>query len=1089
MSSTDGTMKFFVGDKEVSSAKPGDKVHVVVTTEDGKAVKKLTVKHMDGKADLLLTGDTFIMPECDIRVMAEIVSGYPITLETNYSGKAIATVGGLGVTSASRDAKVLVVSNDPAYEIESVTAYYRSMLGTKKDLAITNNGFAMPEAAVTVKVSLKPVTTYDFYVYSVSDLNDLTTVGMGSFFLSVNGGQVSKAAKGTEVKIVAQPLEGYAVTGISVTKHDDSSVTVGVFSNTFTMPGFDVDVAVEFGEKGNNIVFMPAKGGTAHAEDDSSNVITEANTGDEVTLVAEPVGDYDLDHWTVIRNKDGYKVTVSGDKFTMPAGGVTVTPVFIGKTAIPVSVELFLDGAECTTNKFLVGAEVSVGGASAASTYKVYADKSPTDVQDKDGNDPYSGDYISVAYDCPKDMAFEKVLVTDSSDATIAEYADQLKAHDFFELDANESTEVIIKVYFSANKIALPKAAVKGVGAVSYINGNTEESIGSAKAGDTVGIVLSPGDHYMFDFRNPEAFDGTFHKFLKVTRKDNGAELPLNEVDSDSDSVVDYYTFEMPDCGVDVQAEFLPQEYTINIICTDVTNPSNPIDITGKGFWQIKVGDEKDIADNMVSFHNAHLNDIVIASMTEAGKSKYDMVSFNINGWDYTANVKNYAYNFKIADLRALYPTITIEAKLKAKDAAPKALTAKYDASKGNVEFILISAVNPYNADQVYDLTTPAGPYIKQAYPGDMVGVLVSPSSPSYTPNVGVKGGDATVITPTQYVGGTDHSIDVNGDGSVDDQDIVYVFMMPNTNATANVSFVGTNYGVTFDLASSTMPDGSSPVDFNLLKATIDGGTYRDINSSVITFPDAKAGSVVSVVRTEYAKAQALKIQEMIVTGDDSGNGVSVKAITDGFSFTMPAEPVTVTFNVQEDLKLKPIKLNQTGANLSVGKYKDSSGNLISTALPGDLVCIYPADVVLEKGYTNAGANDEDLLQVFEKGYNTNIATWNSDHWEFTMPEAGYTLKSNVKLLSYTISFSITGTGSGEVNVNSASVPIKKVVNSETLVVTYGESVSFSLVSGNGDKKLTVSCADGDGTVSGKTYKATHLTDGATITVNVVVDA
>ena len=1067
MNSIDGTMSFYVNDKPVTSAKAGDKVHVIVTTNDGKAVKKLTVKHADGKADLLLTGDTFIMPETDIRVVADIESGYAITLETNYTGKAVATVGGLGVTAASRDSKVMIVSTDPTYEVESVSAYYRTMLGAKKDLAITNNGFAMPEAAVTVKVTLKPVSTFDFYVYSVSDISDLTTVGMGSFFLSVNNGQVNKAAKGTEVKIVAQPLEGYAITGIKVTKHDDPSKMVSVFNNTFTMPAFDVDVIVEFGEKGNNIVIMPAKGGTAYAKTTADDPATEANTGVEVTLVAKPLDGYEIEHWTVVRNKDGYKVTVSSDKFMMPAGGVTVTPVFIGKENVAVTVDLYLDDTKVTSKDLLLSADVSVSGPSAATTYKVTADVSGTDV--KGAASPYVGDYISVGYSCPANIAFEKIKINAGTQS--AEYMNQLKTHDFFELA--DDTAVTIEVYFSKGKIALPKAAVKGVGSVSYVSGVDLQSIGSAKANDKVIVKLNPGDHYMFDYSS-DAFDGTFSKYLHVTRKDNGAEIPLTEWDKNSDGEIDGYIFTMPDCGIDVQAEFLSETYTIVMICKDVTDPNNPIDVSHTGLYQIKVGEEEAIADNLISYHKAQLNDIVIASMTDAGKSKYDMVSFSINGYDYTAGVNNYAYNFKIADLRAMSTSILIEAKLKARGVAKQSIGVNFDASKGNVEFILYKSNSPYSAAEEYSTS---GAYIKSAYPGDLVGVLVAPTATSYNPKVEVKGGDATVINPSE-IDGTVHGIDINGDGAADNLDILYVFMMPNTYTVVNVAFEAVPYSVTFDLASSTMPDGSGgtkAVDYNLLKAAINGATYRDINSDTFTFPDAKTGNTVSVVRTEYCKTKGLKIAEMFVE-DAGGNPISVKAVPDGFSFVMPSDDVTVTFKLVEDAALKTIKLNQPAAALTIGKYKDDSGNLITTAHPGDKVRIYLADLILDKGYINAGASDEELLKVYEYGYKTNIATYDTTnkYWEFTMPEGGYALESNVKVLTYTLTFKITG-GSGKVNVSASGGAIHQVVDGEKLVVTYNEAIAIGLVPGSGDKGFSLSAAAG--TISGNSYRATALAD------------
>ena len=92
-------------------------------TFDGKAIQSLTVKQSDGKADFLLTADTFVMPACDVRVDASVKAGYDINIEANYSGKASASVGGVSVQAAVKGATVVVKSVDPNYEISSI--YYK----------------------------------------------------------------------------------------------------------------------------------------------------------------------------------------------------------------------------------------------------------------------------------------------------------------------------------------------------------------------------------------------------------------------------------------------------------------------------------------------------------------------------------------------------------------------------------------------------------------------------------------------------------------------------------------------------------------------------------------------------------------------------------------------------------------------------------------------------------------------------------------------------------------------------------------------------------------------------------------------------
>ena len=160
LSASDGLMLFYVDNKAVTAAPAGAKVTVVTQTNSGKAIQSLTVKHLDGTADLYLSGDTFVMPSCDVRVDGTVKNGHDINIIANYSGKATASVSGISVMSAVKGAPVIIKSSDPNYEISSVYATYKKLISASTKTVLTvssSNAFIMPDADVDVEVVLKPV--------------------------------------------------------------------------------------------------------------------------------------------------------------------------------------------------------------------------------------------------------------------------------------------------------------------------------------------------------------------------------------------------------------------------------------------------------------------------------------------------------------------------------------------------------------------------------------------------------------------------------------------------------------------------------------------------------------------------------------------------------------------------------------------------------------------------------------------------------------------------------------------------------------------------------------------------------------------
>ncbi len=136
------------------------------------------------------------------------------------------------------------------------------------------------------------------------------------------------AAAGDIVTLRVTPDDGYELSEITVTKTDDSTTTVSVVNNAFTMPNYDVTVSATFTAIDFAIKLGTITGGSVTAKvGDSANATTAPCDG-EVTLTVTPSAGYEFRSLTV----DGADVTGSMINntytFTMPAHPVTVSATF-----------------------------------------------------------------------------------------------------------------------------------------------------------------------------------------------------------------------------------------------------------------------------------------------------------------------------------------------------------------------------------------------------------------------------------------------------------------------------------------------------------------------------------------------------------------------------------------------------------------------------------------------------------------------------------------------------------------------------------------------------------------------------------------
>ena len=118
---------------------------------------------------------------------------------------------------------------------------------------------------------------------------------------------------GSEVTITAKPGTGYSLSSLKVIDEDGTEIDV-VENNKFTMPAKNVTVTASFTANTYNIEVID---GSAEPEQ------AEINT--EVTLIPDIKEGYTFKEWSVMSEGD---ITITGNKFTMPASDVSIKAVF-----------------------------------------------------------------------------------------------------------------------------------------------------------------------------------------------------------------------------------------------------------------------------------------------------------------------------------------------------------------------------------------------------------------------------------------------------------------------------------------------------------------------------------------------------------------------------------------------------------------------------------------------------------------------------------------------------------------------------------------------------------------------------------------
>ena len=261
---------------------------------------------------------------------------------TNDADHGTVTVPGFATVGAA-----VTVSTTPAtgYELKTLTVKKSDDAEVTVTKTGNNGSFTMPEENVTVSAEFQPIP------YTISfDPN------MSYGTVAASKGQAPVSAENPayyqdEITLTITPDDGFALKSLSYKPDEGAAVSVTGEGNTrtFTMPASNVTVSATFEGQPFAVTTVsdPTIGGTVSVTGNgvTTNDGTKAKTGTEVTLTATPATGFDLGSVTVTKETGG-TVTVTDNKFTMPAEAVTVSATFVGK---PVTASLNVTGIQGTT--------------------------------------------------------------------------------------------------------------------------------------------------------------------------------------------------------------------------------------------------------------------------------------------------------------------------------------------------------------------------------------------------------------------------------------------------------------------------------------------------------------------------------------------------------------------------------------------------------------------------------------------------------------------------------------------------------------------------------------------------------------------
>ncbi len=415
----------------------------------------------------------------------------------------------LNTYSAEEDTriKITVEPYDDSYEF---TFDVEDAEGNTYDPKLSSNKkyyyFDMPDEDVEINVEFTGTLASDGTTYSIVDDTD-------DEYGYVN--MPTKAAKGTKVKVMAFPEEGYVVDRVKVYGFDSEKKYTASDKGDyyqFTMPEEKVVVEVIFIDEED--LDNEYKVFTDDVDDEYGSVkvsSTKAQYDEKVKIWVDPDSGYEIDTIEVTEDASGDTVELYGDEdddyyyFYMPRDDVY----------------LYVDFEESSS--------------SSAKTYTVNLSYNKDQgTVELSRNKAASGKTVSIFPEPEEGYVVDEVKVTKStsSSTTVKVYDGEDEKGETFYYFTMKAYAVKVTVTFKAENGSSYQVAVDS----GITNGKVEVSETKADSGDKVNIEATPNSGYEVD--------------TVVVTKSNGTKVTVTK---NSDGT---YTFTMPASKVTVDATF-----------------------------------------------------------------------------------------------------------------------------------------------------------------------------------------------------------------------------------------------------------------------------------------------------------------------------------------------------------------------------------------------------------------------------------------------------------------------------------------------------------------------------------------------------
>lgn len=478
----------------------GETVTVVVTPNAGYKVDSVT--YGSETTTVNYTGDvataTFTMPDSDVEVNATFSKKeYTISSTVNVPSMGsmeIKVNGNAKTTFNISDAITIAPKANTGYECTSYTV----TLGDSYETTITDGS----TYSVTIDAA------------KIGNITVTATFAAKSYNVTYAGENCTKPTDTTKVYNSSVAISGftastgYTITGYTVTKTDDSSTTVTVTDDSFTMPAYDVTVTAIV-KKQHTVTVTSGENGSV------SPTTATVTDGETVELTATPADGYIVDTWTIPTGATLLSGTLKDKVITVTVtDDVTINVSFKKSENIVIylatptswsewstmSVTQSISGTAATGNKYIVSSSTSgtsigcvggkvgtkdINGSSRMVSYIVLPAECANWTSFYIGN-------ASGTYFCSKEFSgapqygycYYNTSTTDGGSCAATTISSP-KAND------SETATVTVK---SKTQSAVTASALN---ASVTITDSSDNVISNAYEGDTVKVTVTPDEGYM----------------------------------------------------------------------------------------------------------------------------------------------------------------------------------------------------------------------------------------------------------------------------------------------------------------------------------------------------------------------------------------------------------------------------------------------------------------------------------------------------------------------------------------------------------------------------------------------------------------